>query len=156
MKQLGKSWFLLLAITISWTATAEIYKWTDENGKVHFSDKQPTNKDAETLDEQALASRYSSYAQVAVKVLPYDASKNRKPDKLVIYTTTHCGYCAKARKYFAEKKIPYKEKNIETSKKYNREFKKFGGKGVPVLFWGKYKMTGFSVARFEKMYSKSV
>lgn len=78
----------------------------------------------------------------------------QKTKKLVIYTTTNCGYCAKARKYFAENKIPYKEKNIDTSKKYHREFEKFGGKGVPVLFWGKHKMTGFSESRFKKMYAK--
>ena len=72
-----------------------------------------------------------------------------------MYTTTKCGYCAQARRYFANNKIPYKEKNIETSSKYQREFSKFGGKGVPVIFWKKYKMTGFSVSRFEKMYSNS-
>ena len=27
------------------TASAQIYKWTDENGKVHYSDKAPDNKE---------------------------------------------------------------------------------------------------------------
>ncbi|MGI1679626.1 MAG: DUF4124 domain-containing protein [Cellvibrionaceae bacterium] len=32
-------------------ATAEIYKWTDEKGKIHFSDKPPANKKAEDITE---------------------------------------------------------------------------------------------------------
>lgn len=31
-------------------ATAEIYKWTDEKGKVHFSDKPPANKNKPVED----------------------------------------------------------------------------------------------------------
>ena len=147
--------FVLLFLAVMSVASAEIYKWTDENGKVHFSDKPPTIEKAETIDAQDLASRFSSYTQVAVKEVPFVSSKSNKRDKVVMYTTTKCGYCAQARRYFANNKIPYKEKNIETSTKYQREFSKFGGKGVPVIFWKKYKMTGFSVSRFEKMYSNS-
>jgi len=38
---------LLLAVALLFGASslhAEIYKWTDENGKVHYSDKKPENK----------------------------------------------------------------------------------------------------------------
>ncbi|GLX78435.1 NrdH-like redox domain-containing protein [Thalassotalea insulae] len=147
-------YWLLLFIAIPGT-TAEIYKWLDKDGKVHYSDKQPADFDAKTIDKQALTSKYSSYTQVAIKIAPYQALKYSQTNNLVMYTTSRCGYCAKARKYFAENNIRYKEKNIETSEKYQREFTNFGGTGVPVLFWGKYKMTGFSVARFKKMYAKN-
>lgn len=32
------------------TVHAEVYQWTDENGKVHFGDRPPANVNAETLD----------------------------------------------------------------------------------------------------------
>ena len=38
-----------MLVLFSLTANAEIYKWTDENGKVHFSDK-PIGEKSETLD----------------------------------------------------------------------------------------------------------
>jgi glutaredoxin len=148
MKYLGL--FLLLVI-LSMLATAEIYKWVDENGKIHFSDTPPVNNNAETLDEQKLIARTSSYTSVSIDKIPPSNIIN-PPEKLTIYTTASCGYCLKAKKYFAENKIPYKEKNIETSKKFKREFKKLGGKGVPVIMWKDKLMRGFSARKFEKTY----
>lgn len=146
---------LILFISTSGLSMADIYKWTDANGKVHFSDKPPANKNVETLDEQQLASRASSYTQAEITKLPTDSSIYRKNQKLIMYTTSSCGYCAQARKYFTKQRIAFKEKNIETSEKFHREFKKLGGKGVPVILWGKNKMNGFSVKKFKKMYKQS-
>ncbi|NVK22214.1 MAG: DUF4124 domain-containing protein [Kangiellaceae bacterium] len=36
--------FTGLFALLSKPATAQVYKWTDENGKVHYSDKPPENK----------------------------------------------------------------------------------------------------------------
>ena len=41
---------LILATT---SFAAEIYRWVDENGKVHFSDKKPVDDGAETIDIDA-------------------------------------------------------------------------------------------------------
>lgn len=40
---------LLLLASVS--VHAEVYKWTDENGKVHFGDRAPAEKKAEAIDE---------------------------------------------------------------------------------------------------------
>lgn len=144
--------FLLYFLQTAHTAYANIYKWTDKNGKVHYSDQPPVQKDVQIIDANELASRYSSYKQVSIESVPFNVAKHHNLGKLVIYTTTHCPYCTKARKHFAKHNIAYKEKNIETSEKYANEFKRFGGKGVPVLFWGKNKMNGFSVKGFEAFY----
>lgn len=148
IKYLGLFLFL---VVMSKLATAEIYKWVDENGKVHFSDKPPVNDNAEKIDEQKLLARTSSYTSVSIDTIT-SSNINNPSNKLIIYTTSSCGYCLKAKKYFAENKIPYKEKNIETSKKFNREFKLLGGKGVPVITWKNKLMKGFSVKRFEENY----
>jgi len=34
----------LLSATLSQSTLADIYQWTDENGKVHFSDKPPRDR----------------------------------------------------------------------------------------------------------------
>ena len=48
-----KSFFIIVSVAISILfssiGNAEIYKWTDETGKVHFSDK-PVGEKSETLD----------------------------------------------------------------------------------------------------------
>lgn len=37
-------------LTLGAPAAAEVYQWTDANGKVHFTDKPPANRPARTLD----------------------------------------------------------------------------------------------------------
>ncbi|WP_426369037.1 DUF4124 domain-containing protein [Pseudocolwellia sp. HL-MZ7] len=137
--------FIVLAV-LSEPATSEIYKWVDENGKVHFSDKPPATDNVETLDEQELADRTSSYTNVSI-----DSAVNLSSE-LVIYTTTSCRFCEKAKRYFDENQIAYLEKNIDKSKVYKREFEQRGGKGVPTILWKDKVMRGFSVTGFEKTY----
>ena len=45
--------FLIMACT---TAHAEVYRWTDANGKVHFSDKRPKSA-AEDITEKVMKQR---------------------------------------------------------------------------------------------------
>jgi len=146
---------LIITLVFSGITDAKIYKWTDDKGKVHFGDAPPTKEKAEELDEEELAKRISSYTQVSVKFVPIDFGVNRQANMLLMYTTSRCSYCAKARKYFASQNIEYIEKNIENSDDYRQEFKQAGGKGVPLIFSGRYQMTGFSEARFKNMYTKS-
>ncbi|MBA1331992.1 hypothetical protein QQ73_12985 [Candidatus Endoriftia persephone str. Guaymas] len=40
---------LALCLLIAGHATAEIFKWTDRNGKVHFSDKKPRHLEAKKI-----------------------------------------------------------------------------------------------------------
>ena len=42
----------LLVIVWSSAASAEVYKWVDENGKVHFGDRAPEKKSAEEISAQ--------------------------------------------------------------------------------------------------------
>lgn len=44
--------FCLLSCCFLLTASgmAQVYKWVDEDGKVHFSDKKPATQSAEELD----------------------------------------------------------------------------------------------------------
>ena len=44
--QLGS---MLVALLLSVTAQAEVYRWVDDNGRVHFSDQAPVGGQAETL-----------------------------------------------------------------------------------------------------------
>lgn len=42
--------FLILCISVPLFSWAQVYKWTDENGKVHFSDTKPEDNQADSLD----------------------------------------------------------------------------------------------------------
>lgn len=52
---------------------------------------------------------------------------------VVMYATQWCRYCEKTRKLFAKHGISYVEYDIERSAQAHREYKKLGGRGVPVV-----------------------
>ncbi len=51
----------------------------------------------------------------------------------VLYATEWCGYCARARKFFKENHIPFREYDIEKSKEGYAQYEQLGGNGVPVI-----------------------
>jgi glutaredoxin len=65
---------------------------------------------------------------------------------LVMYTTNTCPACVKAKNFCAERGIPFQEKNIQVSTEAREEFKKLGGRGVPLLVMGNERCEGFNSA----------
>ncbi|PCJ46584.1 MAG: hypothetical protein COA99_02585 [Moraxellaceae bacterium] len=74
---------------------------------------------------------------------------------VVMYSTSWCGYCKKARRYFKSKGIKYTEYDIERSTAAKWKYDRLGGKGVPLILIGNNRMRGFSVRRFDRLYEKS-
>ena len=134
--------FLLMFIAGS--ATAGIYKWVDENGKTHFGDKPPQQSGAEQMELQL--NTFSGY-----QVRERDDGI-ATGGKVVIYSTTWCGVCERAKDYFKANNIPYKEYDVEKSEKGKRDFKRMKGRGVPVILVGSKRMDGFSEAKFKAIY----
>ena len=69
-----------------------------------------------------------------------------------MYSTQWCGYCRKAREYFKDNKIRYKEKDIEKSSRAKKEYDRLKGSGVPLIMVGKNKIQGFDLSKFEDAY----
>jgi glutaredoxin len=68
---------------------------------------------------------------------------------IVMYSTDWCSYCAAARAYFAENGIAYVEHDIEKSSAAQAEFKKLGGRVVPLILVGRERVDGFNELAFE-------
>lgn len=74
---------------------------------------------------------------------------------VVMYATEWCPYCAKARAYFKRTNTAYVEHDIEKSADARTEFKRLGGRGVPLILVGSQKMAGFSELAFESAYARA-
>jgi glutaredoxin len=72
--------------------------------------------------------------------------------QVVMYATSWCPYCQQARNYFREQGISYVEHDIEKDAEARRAYQAFGGRVIPVIFVGKRRMNGFSVAGFNKIH----
>lgn len=144
-----KSAIFLLVLIISSNSLSEIYKWTDESGRVHYSDKTTTSRPVETIDV-----RINSYEHVSYEVVIDERPKRQNKRKVVMFSTSRCGYCKKAKKYFTDNNIPFVEYDIEKNKRAKARYDELGGKGVPVIIYGKRRMNGFSISGFKKIYKK--
>lgn len=62
---------------------------------------------------------------------------------VVMYATTTCPYCAKARELFAKNGVEYTEYQIDKSKEANADFLAKQGIGVPLLYIGERRIDGY-------------
>ena len=125
-------------------SAAQFFKWTDERGRVHYSDKPPPDIVANELDIKVKSHTGP------VTVSNFSASLERN-DTVIMYSAEWCGICKRAKKYMDSEGIPYKEYDVDESSKGRRDYKKLNGKGVPIILVGDQRMNGFSPKRLLAM-----
>ena len=135
--------FAFTMFLVSSVSYAEIYKWVDNEGKVYYSDEKPKNKHAEEIKIEV-----NTYSNVTIDESIFDYGR-----KVIMYSTSWCGYCKKARNYFNKNGIQYTEYDIEKDKRALRDYKKLRATGVPVILVGRKRMNGFSKKGFERIYN---
>lgn len=146
---------LQLILFVAQSQAGGIYKWTDKNGRVHFTDKPPIHEQSKEIKVKP-----NTYSAPPVSTsFKSDANnqtqKKKRPLKVTLYSTEWCGICKRAKAYFRKNGIRYTEYDIEKNEKANRDFKRLGGKGVPLIVSGKTTMSGFSAAAFEARFNPS-
>ena len=132
--------FATLLLVTSSTVPAEVFKWVDEEGRVHYSDDGTTAaEDAETLteDEGNIADPF---------VMPAESDSDVR-----LYSTRWCGVCRQAKAYLERRGIAYEEFDIERDDAALAEFRRLGGRGVPLLVVDGQTLQGFSAARLERL-----
>jgi glutaredoxin len=78
-------------------AVADMYKWVDETGKIHYTDSPPPGKKAQKLDL-----KINSIAGPPVVSAFKDGAagtSNQSAAKVKVYGATWCGYCKRAKAY---------------------------------------------------------
>ncbi|MFA5912584.1 MAG: glutaredoxin family protein [Sterolibacterium sp.] len=124
--------FCLLVIAVA--AQAQLYRWTDESGKVHYTDTQPpaSAKNVEkkgaarASPEQAGAAQKSYALQQAIKNFP-----------VTIYTSKDCGNpCKEGLQFLKKRGVPFTEKVVATRDEIDELIKLAGAPRVPVMVVG--------------------
>ena len=71
--------------------------------------------------------------------------------KVVLFSTSTCSWCRRAKRYFREHRVPFKEVNVERDPEAARDIaRKTGQTGVPVIKIGNRWIVGFDKQRIEK------
>ena len=121
-------------LVVAFAAQAQLYRWTDESGKVHYTDTQPPANAknvekkgaARASPEQAAAAQQSYALQQAVKNFP-----------VTIYTSKDCGNpCKEGLQYLKKRGVPFTEKVVATRDEIDELIKLAGAPRVPVMVVG--------------------
>lgn len=137
---------LIAALSALAPAHAEVYRWVDDSGTVHFSDEPRGGGEAERIELRDVNTAKS------VDVEPSDGPP--AAEEVVFYSATWCGYCDRARAYFQRNDIPFVEYDVEESRRGRRYLAGLETNSVPVIVVGDRRMIGFSVERFERLYGQ--
>ncbi len=119
-------------------ASAQLYRWVDKDGKVHYSDTPPPSSAGKSA-------QLRSGGNVADSgTLPYATQQAAKNYPVTIYTADNCKEaCADGRKLLQSRGVPFREVAI-TDENSRDELKKVsGGEEVPVMTVGKSVTKGF-------------
>ncbi len=69
----------------------------------------------------------------------------------VIFSTSTCSWCRRAKRYFKEQGVPFKEINVERDQQAARDIvRKTGQTGVPVIKIGSSWIVGFDKERIDR------
>ncbi len=75
--------------------------------------------------------------------------------RVVMFSTPTCSWCRRAKKYFRENRVPFKEVNVERDPEAARDVqRKTGQTGVPVIKIGSRWIVGFDRAAIERELSR--
>lgn len=137
------SYLIFVSLFFAGPAIAGVYKWTDAQGRVQYSDTPPPTAKSTQLKLQS----FTGTAQVS--------QATGADSGVTIYTTQWCGVCKRAKAFFAQNAVPFREWDVEKTEFGAIKFKQLGGSGVPLITVGTQKMAGFDEASFMAMWKKT-
>jgi len=73
---------------------------------------------------------------------------------VVLFSASWCGYCKLARSYLSDRRIAYREVDIDTKDGISDFARAGGGKGIPLLVAGRNRVQGFSPAAYDDFFGK--
>lgn len=138
-----RPFLFLLAALFALPAAAGVYKWTDAQGRAHYSDAPPATAKTTQIKLQT----YAGPAQVS-RAAGADAG-------VTLYTTEWCGVCQNAKVYLRQNGVPFREWDVEKTDYGAARFRQLGGSGVPLITVGQEKMMGFEPGRFMEMWKRA-
>lgn len=128
----------------TFAASAQVYRWTDENGRVHITDTPPP------ASAKNVRKSGEGPAQEASPAEPFTLQQARKNFPIKLYTTPGCDACAEARKLLNARGLPFSEISV-TEDAQMQELKKVAGSAsVPAMLVGSSVQRGFEAGLYER------
>ena len=136
----GLAFLASLAVLGSMGAAAQVFRIVGPDGKVTFSDKPPTDKQAPAR----VAPSVALPAAGGGGGLPFELRSAVGKYPVTLYTSEGCGPCNSARGFLASRGVPYTERTVNTNDDA-AAFRRLSGEvRVPFLTIGAQQLRGYS------------
>jgi glutaredoxin len=136
--------FLVPLLLLPVLAQAQLYRWVDDSGMVHYSDRIPVSG-ARNVQKQSIPAEQASSA-----ALPYTLQQAVKNFPVTLYTSEVCkDACARAREQLDKRGVPYRETGVRDAAEIEQLKQLSGDIMVPVMTVGREVYKGFESAIFK-------
>jgi glutaredoxin len=144
---------LSAAALISDARAQQLYRWTDEKGRVHITDTPPppSAKGVQRQKPRAV-SVPSETGQQGEQQTPYELSLAMKDYPVSLYTSPMCKEpCQRARDHLNRRGVPFREVQVWDTDS-NEELKRVSGSSqVPTLTVGGSVQKGYETSSFDEL-----
>jgi glutaredoxin len=138
--------FIFLALLIaSFAASAQLYRWTDERGRVHVTDTPPPASARNVRQREAEA------APAAGAELPYAVQVAKRNHPVTLFTAPDCAPCGPARALLNLRGVPFQEVRVVDEKQAEELRKAVGSLAVPSLRVGREVQKGFEQSAYHAL-----
>ena len=118
----------------------QLYRWTDDQGRVHVTDTPPPPA-AKAVQRKAIAPSDTTPAETAR--LPYAVQLAVKDSPVTLYTAPECGPCGEARSLLNARGVPFREVLVVDVAQQDELRKAVGALAVPSIIVGGTVQKGF-------------
>ena len=127
-------------------AAAQLYRWTDEQGRVHITDTPPPSSATRVQKKKPGA------PSAVESQMPYELAPAVKDFPVILYTSPNCKEgCDAARAALNKRAVPFKEVQV-WDEQTNEELKRVsGGNDVPTLVVGRSVHRGFEQGAYDAL-----
>lgn len=136
-----------IAFVAAGTANAQLYRWTDPSGRVHFTDTPPP-PNAKNVQKKRGGAGPST---PAASNEPFVLQQARKKAPVTLYTAPGCEPCGQARKLLNERGVPFKEVSVVDEARAADLKNAVGGSTVPAIIVGASTQMGFQEGVYQAL-----
>jgi len=146
-----RSFVFFALMSAALAASAQLYRWKDEQGRVHVTDTPPPASAKDVRERAAGAAPGSSSGEN----LPYAVQRAVASNPVTLYTGADCGPCGDARALLNARGVPFREVLVVDEKQSEELKKAVGSLSVPSLRVGSSVQKGFEAGLYQSMLDKA-
>jgi len=131
------------------SAAAQMYRWTDDKGRVHVTDTPPPPAAAKDLQKKSVTISGAAAPQSAA--LPYAVQLAAKTFPVTLYTARECEPCGAARNLLNARGVPFREVLVADEVQQAELQKVAGALAVPSVVVGSNVQKGLEESAYHSL-----